>query len=167
MRRDPIAGSLSYHVGGTSGSRCFRFGIQGVSYHPQQLLPIDRLGQRASRSQFLGAAQVAFRAVQSAPGHGDDFDVGEFLFQLDDQADPVLVRHDQVGDDQVGRPLSKEPDALDPIRSLYYSVPRPLEDEADHRPDLRFVVDDKDAFHEAVCLVRIPPNARGVVFKKM
>ena len=53
-------------------------------------------------AQFLGAAQEARASRTSTSRDGDYWQVGVCPVQRDDGLDAFFLRHDDVGDDQVG-----------------------------------------------------------------
>src|SRR5258708_19207641 len=87
-------------------SRLFRFWLEKIAYAGDQILRLKRFANqfiRADRDRFVGDAFV------DHAGHQNHWRFAELRMLLDLAADrvAVLIGHDDVGDDRIGRVLLK------------------------------------------------------------
>src|SRR5262249_50108255 len=82
----------------------------------------ERLPQRGDRAELPGELQIVqLRLQRAAARDRDDRDRGVDLLQLADGGDAFLVRHDDVGDDEIGAPLAEAVNAIAAVRDRTHS----------------------------------------------
>ncbi|OPZ08141.1 MAG: hypothetical protein BWZ10_02708 [candidate division BRC1 bacterium ADurb.BinA364] len=110
-------------------------------------MPGERLGQRPVGAQRLRQIEIILRIGLSPAGDGQDFQIGIILAQRDDGFDSFLIRHDQIGDHQIGPLGAAHRAAFAAVAGGAHIVSGAAKHFAKHPPNLLFVVNDQNRRH--------------------
>src|SRR6266705_1045880 len=82
-----------------------------LAHRGDQVLELERLLERLRGADLARDLEHVVIPQRLEAGHGDDLHLGKFLAQFVDRLDALLFRHEDVGDDHVGRPgaLQRQP----------------------------------------------------------
>ena len=74
----------------------------------KQFLPRERFSQRSEGTEALGIGEKRKHPAFASTRHGNDFEPGEFPAEFPDRLQSILLGHENIRDDQVGRVLAKK-----------------------------------------------------------
>src|SRR5919197_6435634 len=94
----------------------------------EELVGVEGFGEDGVGAEAARHAQEVGVADAAAAGDGEDLSLGPRAAQLEDGLDALLLRHDDVGDDEVGTFLVELRQRLDAVGGAAHGVARLLED---------------------------------------
>jgi hypothetical protein len=120
---------------------------QGIRDGADDLLFSHRLDQEPARAETTGQRDVLGGGVR--PRVEDEGRVRQRRVgsRCATQREAVHLRHQNVGDDQVGRLLARACEGIEAVAGLGHRMALRLQQRAQPRAALRFIVDDQDASH--------------------
>src|SRR5690606_34596761 len=108
----------------------------------------ERLGDGGGGAERHARAEQPLAPQLPAAGRGDDRDVGRRAADLPDGLDPLHLRHDDVGDDEVELLLPQTGEALLAVARRDHVIARRLQRALEGAEDQLLVVDHQDTRHE-------------------
>ncbi len=109
--------------------------------HVDQFLQVERLGQVFESAPF-GRLDGGHQGVLRA--HDDDAQFGTDLLDAGDQVQPVLIRHDDVGNDEIALPVGHPAPEGGGISRGADIMAQSDQCLVQHRPDRAIVIGDQD-----------------------
>src|SRR5882762_6025142 len=118
-----------------------------LAHRSDQVFEVERLHERLHRAGLARDLEQVVIPERLVAGHGDDLHLGKLPAQVADGLDALLLGHEDVGDDHVGRPRALQLQSLNAVGGAFgfdAVVPKPPQREV---PEVVVVVDDENARH--------------------
>src|SRR5204863_8801874 len=124
-----------------------RLGPRQLAHCGDQVFELERLHERLHRAGLARDLEHVVISQWLVAGHGDDLRPGKLTAQLVDRLDALLFRHEDVGDDHVGRPRPLQRQSLNAVRGAFGFDAAALKPPQRKLPEVVAVVDDENARH--------------------
>jgi TfoX/Sxy family transcriptional regulator of competence genes len=115
-----------------------------------QLVRPERLCQGCLRAESFGDVEI-HQVLRAAAGDRDDLHAGRALERLADRLDAFLVRHEDIGDDEIGLPIRQQRQALPPVFRLEQRMAARAEHAQDELAHRQIVIDHQNCRHSGPC----------------
>ena len=115
---------------------------EGVVHEPANLIRAERLFQNMPGAEEFGDTEEVLLARRA--GHGDDAGVEKFPGEFQYHFHPVLFRHQDIRDHQIGRLRPIERQSLAPVGGFPDRVAVGLQHLPQQEPQSLIVVDDQN-----------------------
>src|SRR5579884_210300 len=119
-----------------------------------ELARLERLAEDLGRSELGRDRQKVGVADLAAAGDRDDFHVWRAAAELADGLKPLLLGHDDVGDDEIGVAGEEHAKAGSPIGGKHHLITFAPQNPRDHAAHQGIVVNDQYLLHRAGLCVR-------------
>src|SRR6266705_310863 len=118
-----------------------------LAHRGDQVLELERLLERLRGADLARDLEHVVIPQRLEAGHGDDLHLGKFLAQFVDRLDAFLFRHEDIGDDHVGRPGALLRQPLNAVGGAFGFDAVALKPLQRKLPEVVVVVDDENARH--------------------
>src|SRR5256885_470521 len=137
----------SVAAAGAARFGCARLGARQLAHGGDQILELERLHERFRGAGLAGDLEHVVIPQGLVAGHRDDLHPGKLPAQVADRLDTFFLRHEDVGDDHVGRPRALQRQPLNAVRSALDFDAAALKPAQRKLPEVVAVVDDENARH--------------------
>src|SRR6266705_3024162 len=118
-----------------------------LAHRGDQVFELERLLERLRGADQARDLEHVVIPQRLEAGHGDDLHLGKLLAQFVDRLDALLFRHEDVGDDHVGRPGALQRQPLNAVGGAFGFDAVALKPLQRKLPEVVVVVDDENARH--------------------
>src|SRR6266702_109138 len=118
-----------------------------LAHRGDQVFELERLLERLRGADLARDLEHVVIPQRLEAGHGDDLHLGKFLAQFVDRLDALLFRHEDVGDDHVGRPGALQRQPLNAVGGAFGFDAVALKPLQRKLPEVVVVVDEENARH--------------------
>src|SRR5258708_3419859 len=117
------------------------------AYRGDQVFELEGLHERLHSAGLARDLEHVVIPQRLVAGHGDDLHLGKLPAQVAYRLDALLFRHEDVGDDHVGRPRALQRQSLNAVSGAFGFDAAALEPPQRKLPEVVAVVDDENARH--------------------
>src|SRR6266851_7784130 len=118
-----------------------------LAHRGDQVFEVERLHERLHRAGLARDLEQVVIPQRFVAGHGDDLHLGKLPAQVADGLDALLFRHEDVGDDYVGRPRTLQLQSLNAVGGAFGFDAVVLKPPQRELPEVVVVVDDENVRH--------------------
>lgn len=118
--------------------------LERAVHHDHHLVQGKRLLYRQHRTEHRCICEEIEPLGLTPAGHRDDANPRAVRQQLEDRLDPILLRHVEVGDDEIATVVAPEAERLQAIACLGNLVPRPVQEDLKGSADAWVIIHNQD-----------------------